>query len=215
MSSRSDIDSSITKVCEDERVASAFGPSSSIKLPIKISNSPPTTSEEQDNNVRSTSATSTSEVDMNKTRLNRSSGSSLGSPDGSYQNDSSSNNNNDSHRHQYRRQSSSQYNAEETANILSRRRRAIGGEEEEDSFPLPHAVYIYAACAALNSCNLGYDIGVNTNAAIKLRDSMNLTNVQIEIFMGSLNLFAMLGALGSHFVSDRLGRRGAFMVRSS
>jgi hypothetical protein len=81
-----------------------------------------------------------------------------------------------------------------------------------ESFKVTTATLIYAGCAALNSCNLGYDIGVNTDAAMKLQRSMDLSDLQIEMFMGSLNLFAMVGALGSHLVSDRIGRRGAFLV---
>lgn len=78
--------------------------------------------------------------------------------------------------------------------------------------PVSRNVYIFAFCAALNSCNLGYDIGVNTDAAPKVQQSMELSEVQLEIFMGSLNLFAMFGALSAHYISDNFGRRGAFMV---
>eukprot|EP00970_Alexandrium_tamarense_P008287 scaffold1591_cov208-Alexandrium_tamarense.AAC.6 len=65
---------------------------------------------------------------------------------------------------------------------------------------------------ALNSCNLGYDIGVNTGAGKLVQDSLNLSNFQLEMFMGSLNLFAMVGALSSNWISDKLGRRWAFRV---
>lgn len=71
---------------------------------------------------------------------------------------------------------------------------------------------LFAFCAALNSCNLGYDIGVNTGAGMLVQNSLALSDAQLEIFMGSLNLFAMAGALGSNWVSDRLGRRWAFRV---
>lgn len=73
-------------------------------------------------------------------------------------------------------------------------------------------VYIYTLCAAINSCNLGFDIGVNTEASLLLKDSMNLSDFQIEIFMGSLDLFAMVGALCSHYISDKYGRRRAFAL---
>ena len=71
---------------------------------------------------------------------------------------------------------------------------------------------LFAFCAALNSCNLGYDVGVNTGAGPLLQDSLNLSDLQLEIFMGSLNLFAMVGALSSNWVSDKLGRRWAFRI---
>lgn len=75
-------------------------------------------------------------------------------------------------------------------------------------------VKLYAMCAALNSCNLGYDIGVNTGAGILLQESLGLSDLQIEIFLGSLNLFAIFGALSAHTISDRFGRRYSFVVRA-
>lgn len=100
-----------------------------------------------------------------------------------------------------------------TKNILSKTHE---GEFPDDYGDIPHevtsSVYLYAMCAAINSVNLGYDIGVNTDASLLLRDSMNLSDVQLEVFMGSLNLFAMVGGLSSHWISDKYGRRGAFMV---
>lgn len=73
-------------------------------------------------------------------------------------------------------------------------------------------VYIWALCAALNSCNLGYDIGVNTSAGPLIQQEFELTNLQLELFFGSLNFFAMVGALTSFAISDRFGRRHAFVV---
>lgn len=77
---------------------------------------------------------------------------------------------------------------------------------------ITRATKLYAFCAALNSCNLGYDIGVNTGAGMLIQESMGLSDFQLEIFMGSLNLFAMVGALCSGWFSDRLGRRWAFRI---
>ncbi len=48
------------------------------------------------------------------------------------------------------------------------------------------------------------DIDVNTNAAIKIQTILNLTDMQIKTFLGSLNLLIMLDALRSHFASDQL-----------
>lgn len=77
---------------------------------------------------------------------------------------------------------------------------------------ITRSTYKYVLCAALNSCNLGYDIGVNTQAGPLLQDAMNLTDSQLEILLGSLNLFSMIGAAGANFVTDRYGRRKSFIV---
>lgn len=50
--------------------------------------------------------------------------------------------------------------------------------------------YLFAFCAAVNSCNLGYDIGVSTEAGQYVQSSMNLTTVQREILLGSINWWA-------------------------
>ena len=73
-------------------------------------------------------------------------------------------------------------------------------------------VIIYVLCASINSCNLGYDIGINTDAGRLLQESMGISDMNLEIFLASLNLFAMFGALISHNISDSFGRKGCFMV---
>ena len=80
------------------------------------------------------------------------------------------------------------------------------------SLKITRATKLYAFCAALNSCNLGYDIGVNTGAGMLLQKSLSLSDVQLEVFFGSLNLFAMVGALSSHIINDKFGRRWSFRV---
>ena len=74
------------------------------------------------------------------------------------------------------------------------------------------AVKLYAACAALNSCNLGFDIGVNTALGTLIQADLALSDGALELFMGSLNLFAMAGALLASVVSDRYGRRRGFAL---
>jgi sugar porter (SP) family MFS transporter len=77
---------------------------------------------------------------------------------------------------------------------------------------LPFKVYLYAFCAALNSVNLGYDIGVSTNTGPLIQNDFNLSDDQLEMFLGSINFWSIFGALLSPFVTDRFGRRTTFSV---
>mmetsp|Transcript_399 Transcript_399/g.766 ORF Transcript_399/g.766 Transcript_399/m.766 type:complete len:519 (-) Transcript_399:164-1720(-) len=76
------------------------------------------------------------------------------------------------------------------------------------------AVYIFAGCAALNSVNLGYDVGINAAIGPPLQDdpALALSDEQLEIFIGSLDFFAIFGALFASAISDKIGRRRAFAV---
>lgn len=48
--------------------------------------------------------------------------------------------------------------------------------ENSTSLQITRATKIYALCAAINSCNLGYDIGVNTNAGWRVQQDFGLSN---------------------------------------
>lgn len=84
----------------------------------------------------------------------------------------------------------------------------FGGTE----VPITRGVKVFAFCAAINSCNLGYDIGTSTNAAKMIQDQWDLSDEQREIFIGTLNLFSIAGALCSSHISDRYGRRFTFTL---
>ena len=78
----------------------------------------------------------------------------------------------------------------------------------------PKAVLIVAGIAALNSANLGYDIGVMAGAALRVQDDWSLSDVKVEVLVGILNACAIAGAAVAHYVVDRLGRRRTFTVSS-
>jgi MFS family permease len=80
--------------------------------------------------------------------------------------------------------------------------------------PSPHIVYIVAGCAALNTCNVGFDIGVNSPARILLQEDLQWEDWELEIFMGLLNFFALFGALTSSRIVRRYGMKVAFCISS-
>jgi MFS family permease len=75
--------------------------------------------------------------------------------------------------------------------------------------------YLYCACAALNSVNLGYAIGVSTNAGLFIQKDWQLTDEQLEFFLGLLNFCSIFGALLSPVLCDRFGRRRTFGIVAS
>ncbi|KAI2511854.1 major facilitator superfamily-like protein [Fragilaria crotonensis] len=86
------------------------------------------------------------------------------------------------------------------------------GDFGEVPVQMSSQVYVWVLCAALNSCNLGYDIGVNTSAGPIMQQDLSLSEVELELFFGSINFFAMVGAIFAYAISDRFGRRHAFAV---
>merc|ERR1711971_1186801 len=61
------------------------------------------------------------------------------------------------------------------------------GDSHDVKISITPRVYIYAICAAINSCNLGYDIGISSGAAKKVQNSLDLSGVQVQLFLQSVN----------------------------
>jgi len=87
-----------------------------------------------------------------------------------------------------------------------------GNFNNDSSMRITKSTVIFALCAALNSCNLGYDIGVSTHAGGLIQRDLGLTDVQRELFVGSLNFWSIFGSMFSHWICDTFGRRRSFQV---
>ena len=80
---------------------------------------------------------------------------------------------------------------------------------------IPRIIYTLVGCAAWNSAILGYDAGVSSLSVLMVQRTLDLSDVQISIYLGILNLCAMVGSLvGASAVNERYGRRGCFVVTS-
>ncbi|XP_008795608.2 polyol transporter 5-like [Phoenix dactylifera] len=64
-----------------------------------------------------------------------------------------------------------------------------------------------AMLASMTSILLGYDIGVMSGAAIFIQDDLHVSDTQIEILLGILNLYSLVGSLAAGRTSDWIGRR--------
>nr|CAB3489408.1 unnamed protein product [Digitaria exilis] len=59
---------------------------------------------------------------------------------------------------------------------------------------------------------LGYDMGVMSGAALYIKKDLRLTDMQLDILMGVLNLSSILGCFAAGWTSDWIGRRYAILV---
>jgi len=80
--------------------------------------------------------------------------------------------------------------------------------------PISSSVLLYTLSASINSLSLGYDIGVSTNLGPLIQNDFDLSDLERELLIGSLNGCAMIGALLSNTFSDRFGRRMSFLIAS-
>ncbi|XP_059653835.1 polyol transporter 5-like [Cornus florida] len=64
-----------------------------------------------------------------------------------------------------------------------------------------------AILASMNSILLGYDIGVMSGASIYIKKDLKISDTQVEILMGILNLYSLLGSAAAGRTSDWIGRR--------
>ena len=64
-------------------------------------------------------------------------------------------------------------------------------------------VALLAAFASLNSCNLGFDLGVTAGAILGMQADLGLTDDQVEIFVGIVDLSGTLGAACSFLKARR------------
>ncbi|KAI9124128.1 hypothetical protein K1719_005428 [Acacia pycnantha] len=64
-----------------------------------------------------------------------------------------------------------------------------------------------ATLASMTSILLGYDIGVMSGAIIYIRRDLHITDVQVEVLMGIINLYALIGSFLAGRTSDWIGRR--------
>ncbi|CAM0871737.1 unnamed protein product [Alopecurus aequalis] len=73
--------------------------------------------------------------------------------------------------------------------------------------PLNKYAVACAVLASMNSILLGYDVSVMSGAQIFLKRDLKITDIQIEILAGIINIFSLVGSLAAGRTSDWIGRR--------
>ncbi|OMO63449.1 Sugar/inositol transporter [Corchorus olitorius] len=84
---------------------------------------------------------------------------------------------------------------------------AMNSKPKHNKFAFVCAIY-----ASLTTILLGYDIGVMSGAIIFIKDDLKISDVQVEIVMGILNLYCLVGSFAAGRISDWIGRRYTIVV---
>ncbi|GLT58157.1 hypothetical protein SLA2020_310760 [Shorea laevis] len=72
-----------------------------------------------------------------------------------------------------------------------------------------------AILASMTSILLGYDTGVMSGAAMYIQEDFKISDVQVEVLVGTINLYSLIGAAAAGRTSDWLGRRYTIVVAGS
>ncbi|XP_041013339.1 polyol transporter 5-like [Juglans microcarpa x Juglans regia] len=69
-----------------------------------------------------------------------------------------------------------------------------------------------ATLASMTSVLLGYDIGVMSGAIIYIQKDLKISDLQVEVLAGILNLYCLIGSCAAGRTSDWIGRRYTIVV---
>ncbi|XP_047338661.1 polyol transporter 5-like [Impatiens glandulifera] len=69
-----------------------------------------------------------------------------------------------------------------------------------------------AILASMTSILLGYDTAVMSGAGIYIKQDLKITDVQLEVLMGIINLYSLFGSAVAGRISDWIGRRYTVVI---
>ncbi|XP_062216516.1 putative polyol transporter 1 [Phragmites australis] len=81
--------------------------------------------------------------------------------------------------------------------------------------PLNKYALACAVLASMNSILLGYDVSVMSGAQIFMKEDLKITDTQIEILAGIINIYSLVGSLAAGRTSDWIGRRYTMVLASA
>ncbi|KAL6654369.1 hypothetical protein ACP70R_007834 [Stipagrostis hirtigluma subsp. patula] len=74
---------------------------------------------------------------------------------------------------------------------------------------------VCAMLAYLTTTLMGYNLALMSGAQLFIREDLGLTDVEIEVLAGSVNLFMLLPIVGGGWAANRLGRRGTLLLANA
>ncbi|KAK1679231.1 hypothetical protein QYE76_040079 [Lolium multiflorum] len=72
-----------------------------------------------------------------------------------------------------------------------------------------------AAFASMATIVLGYDVGVMSGASLYIQKDLRITDVKVQIMIGILSLYALVGSFAAARTSDWIGRRYTVVIAAA
>ncbi|KAE8662279.1 Polyol transporter 5 [Hibiscus syriacus] len=95
----------------------------------------------------------------------------------------------------------------ETGVVSSRPAVVVADFEVSKKPRMNKFAFACAVLASLTSMLLGYDIGVMSGAIMFIKEDLKISDVQIEILVGVLSLYCLIGSIVAGKIADVIGRR--------
>ncbi|XP_066383966.1 polyol transporter 5-like [Miscanthus floridulus] len=81
--------------------------------------------------------------------------------------------------------------------------------------PLNKYALACAVLASMNSILLGYDVSVMSGAQLFMKQDLKITDTEIEVLAGIINIFSLVGSLAAGRTSDWIGRRYTMVLAAA
>ncbi|KAG0530742.1 hypothetical protein BDA96_05G212800 [Sorghum bicolor] len=75
--------------------------------------------------------------------------------------------------------------------------------------------FVCATLASMTTILMGYNLALMSGAQLFIRQDLGLSDVQVEVLTGSMNLFMLVSILAAGWVADLLGRRGTLVLANA
>ncbi|GFY89989.1 polyol/monosaccharide transporter 1 [Actinidia rufa] len=92
---------------------------------------------------------------------------------------------------------------------------AISASERSQKPKRNKYAFACAILASLTSILVGYDIGVMSGAGMYIQEDLKISDVKLEVLMGILNVYSLIGYAATGRTSDWIGRRYTIVLASA
>ncbi|GJN04985.1 hypothetical protein PR202_ga22571 [Eleusine coracana subsp. coracana] len=75
--------------------------------------------------------------------------------------------------------------------------------------------FLYATLASMTTIFMGYNLALMSGAQLFIREDLGLSDAQVEVLAGSINVFMLASILAAGWAADHLGRRGTLVLANA